>query len=140
MQKLVFATTRPVLIVGGAATAVAGLEAVLPKFALEHIQKIAFVPDYSIIAQHWGMMVCLIGVFMVVAAFQPTWRAPILLYALVEKAFMVGLYVSNRSATYASGFLLPAVMDGALVIWLALYFLVARTEQAAPTRMGASSP
>jgi hypothetical protein len=32
-------------------------------------------------------MVGLMGIFMVVAAFRESWRVPILLYSLIEKAF-----------------------------------------------------
>jgi hypothetical protein len=38
--------------------------------------------------QHCGIMVCLMGVFMSGAAMKESWRVPILLYSLIEKAFM----------------------------------------------------
>jgi len=132
MISLIRSTTKPVLIVGGAATALAGVAAFLPRFALEQMQQIAFVTDYVIIVQHWGIMVCLMGLCMIGAAFWESWRVPILLYSLVEKSFMVALYLANIGAPFAKGFLLPAVMDSVIVVWLAMYFAARRSAGAAP--------
>jgi hypothetical protein len=65
MQKFIDVTIKPVLIIGGIGTALAGVDAFLPRFAVENVQKLEWVPEYTIFVQHWGMMVCLIGVFMV---------------------------------------------------------------------------
>jgi len=122
-------TIKPVLIVGGIGTALAGLDAFFPRFAVENVQKIEWVPEYTIFVQHWGLMVCLIGVFMVVAAFKESWRVPILLYAMIEKAFMVFLAVSNLRQPYAGGFLAPAVMDGIITVWCIAYFTTLRRAE-----------
>ena len=92
MQKFIDKTIKPVLIIGGLGTAAAGLDAFLPRFAVENIQKMTFVPEYTIFVQHWGIMVCLMGVFMVAAAFKENWRVPILLYGMIEKAFNIRLH------------------------------------------------
>ena len=63
MQKFIDVTIKPVLIVGGIGTALAGLDAFLPRFAVENVQKLEWVPEYTIFVQHWGIMVCLMGVF-----------------------------------------------------------------------------
>ncbi len=122
MSAFIDKTIKPVLIVGGGGTALAGLDAFLPRFAVENVQKLEWVPEYTIFVQHWGMMVCLIGVFMVAAAFVESWRVPVLLYALIEKAFMVFLVVTNLGQAFASGFLLPAMMDALITAWLLAYF------------------
>ena len=70
MQKFIDLTIKPVLIIGGAGTALAGLNAFFPRFAVEKVQELEFIPDYTIFVQHWGIMVCLMGVFMVAAAFR----------------------------------------------------------------------
>ena len=126
MRKFIDMTIKPVLIVGGLGTAAAGVDAFFPRFAVEKVQKLDFVPEYTIFVQHWGIMVCLIGVFMVAAAFKESWRVPILLYGMLEKAFMVFLVVSNLGQAFAGGFLVPAVMDAAITIWSILYFLSLR--------------
>ena len=51
------------------------------------------------------------GLFMIGAAFKESWRAPILLYSLIEKAFMVFLVASNAGATFGPR-LLRAGRDG----------------------------
>ena len=122
MKKFIDRTIRPVLILGGLATAAAGLNAFLPRFAVESIQKMEFIPEYTIFVQHWGIMVCLMGVFMVAAAFKESWRTPILLYGLIEKAFMVFLVVSNLGQDFSGGFLAPAVMDAVITAWSLVYF------------------
>ena len=126
MQKFVDATIKPVLIIGGGATALAGLNAFLPRFAIENIQNMEFIPEYTIFVQHWGIMVCLIGVFMVAAAFKESWRTPILLYGLIEKAFMVFLVASNSGQSFASGFYVPAAMDAIITVWSIVYFASVR--------------
>ena len=122
MKTIIDKTTKPVLVIGGAATALAGLNAFLPRFAVENIQQMEWIPSYTIFVQHWGIMVCLIGVFMVAAAFVPSWRTPILLYGLIEKAFMVYLVATNLGEDFASGFMAPAVMDAIITVWSILYF------------------
>ena len=128
MQKFIDATIKPVLIVGGAGTALAGVNAFLPRFAVENVQKLDWVPEYTIFVQHWGIMVCLMGVFMVAAAYVESWRTPILLYSLIEKAFMVFLVVSNLGQSFASGFYAPAAMDVLIVVWSLVYFASLRQE------------
>ncbi len=128
MKKFIDATTKPVLIVGGLGTALAGLDAFLPRFAVENVQKLEWVPAYTIFVQHWGIMVCLMGVFMVAAAFKESWRVPILLYSLIEKAFMVFLVASNFGQSFSGGFLLPAGMDAIITVWSIFYFVSLRSK------------
>ena len=122
MGNLVDKTLKPVLIIGGIGTALAGADAFAPRFAVENVQNMEFVPEYTIFVQHWGIMVCLMGVFMVAAAFKASWRTPILLYSLIEKAFMVFLVFSNLSHSFSRGFLAPAIMDAAIILWSLAYF------------------
>ena len=123
MKNLIDKTIMPVLIVGGVGTAAAGLNAFAPHFAVENLQQMEFIPEYTIFVQHWGIMVCLMGVFMVAAAFKKSWRTPILLYGLLEKAFMVFLVASNAGEPFATGFYAPAAMDAFITVWSIAYFL-----------------
>jgi hypothetical protein len=59
---------------------------------------------------------------MVAAAFKESWRVPIILYGMLEKGFMVFLYVSNMSETFSNGFMIPAVMDSIITLWSVIYF------------------
>jgi uncharacterized membrane protein HdeD (DUF308 family) len=131
MQKFVDLTLKPVLIIGGALTATAGLNAFLPRVGVEQVFKLEFVPSYTILVQHWGIMVCLLGVLMVVAAFKEGWRPPILLYAMLEKAFIVALVGINAGERFANGFMAPAVMDALIVAWTVVYFASLRRARSA---------
>ena len=131
MRKFIDLTLKPVLILGGAGTALAWLDAFAPRFAVEKVQNLEFVEEYTIFVQHWGIMVCLMGVFMIGAAFQESWRTPILLYSLIEKAFMVFLVFSNLDREFSQGFLAPAIMDAVIVLWSLAYFASVRQRPAA---------
>jgi hypothetical protein len=104
MKRFFDLTFKPFFVMTGIGTAFASLYAFWPRWAAETTGKIPFVPDYTIITQHWGIMVGLMGVFMIVAALKVEWRTPILVYSLVEKAFMVYLVPANRRHSYSHGF------------------------------------
>ena len=87
MKRFIDATIKPVLIIGGFGTAAACLYAFFPGFAVENLNDQEFVPEYTIFVQHWGLMVGLLGIFMVAAAFRESWRAPVLLFGLIEKVW-----------------------------------------------------
>jgi hypothetical protein len=122
MKRFIDITIKPFLVITGLGTAAAGVNAFFPRFAVESVQKLEFVPDHTIFIQHWGIMVCLMGVFMIAAAFKARWRTPILLYSLIEKSFMVFLVASNLDHDFSRGFWAPAVMDAIVVLWSLAYF------------------
>ena len=122
MKRFIDRTLKPVLIIGGLGTAAAGLYAFWPRFAVENVAKLQFVPDHTILVQHWGIMVGLMGVMMVAAAFKPSWILPVLVYSTLEKAFMVYLTVSNTGHSYSEGFRAAATMDAVIVLYSLLYF------------------
>src|SRR3954468_16171951 len=68
-------------------------------------------PHPVIILRHWGFMLCLMGVFMIIAAFSAAWRYPILIFCALEKAFAVYLISVNWNRPYARG-LWGAAADG----------------------------
>jgi len=131
LEKFINVTIKPVLIIGGAGTALAGANAFLPQWATENVQGIDWIQDYTIFVQHWGIMVSLMGVFMIGAAFRESWRYPILLYSLIEKAFMVYLVITNVSHVYSHGFYIPAAMDSFITIYSILYFVALRNKASA---------
>ena len=124
MKRFFELTFRPFFILTGIGTALAGLDAFWPQWTAETVQKVPFVQDYTIVLQHWGIIVGLMGVFMVVAAFKAEWRNPILLYSALEKTFMVYLVVANRGHAYAQGFKAGGVMDATVVLYTIAYFAV----------------
>ncbi len=128
MNKFIDKTIKPLLIIGGAGTALAGANAFFPVFAVENVQGLEWYQDYTIFVQHWGIMVSLMGIMMIGAAFKESWRFPIMLYSALEKAFMVFLVFSNINYSYSQGFLVPATMDTIIVIYSIIYFWSLRKE------------
>ena len=124
MKRFFDLTFRPFFVITGIGTAAAVVYAFWPRWAAETVGKIPFVPDYTILTQHWGIMVGLMGVFMIVAAFKVEWRKPILIYSLFEKSFMVYLVLANGSTpTHRVSRLAPA-MDATVVLYTIVYFAV----------------
>ncbi len=124
MKRFFDLTFKPFFVLTGIGTASASFYAVWPRWTTETVGKIPFVSDYTIITQHWGIMVGLMGIFMIVAAFKVEWRKPILIYSLFEKAFMVYLVVANESLSYSRGFKAGAAMDATVVLYTIVYFAV----------------
>ena len=122
MKRFFDLTFKPFFVITGIGTAAAILYAFWPRWTAETAGKIPFVPDYTIITQHWGIMVGLMGVFMIVAAFKAEWRKPILIYSLFEKCFMVYLVLANGSQSYSQGFKVGAAMDATVVLYTIAYF------------------
>jgi len=96
MKRFFDLTFKPFFVLTGIGTALGALIAFWPKWAAERLVKIAFVQEYTIILQHWGFMLGVMGVFMIVAAYREDWRTPILIFGLCEKAFFVCLVVAAR--------------------------------------------
>jgi hypothetical protein len=116
-------TFRPFFLFTGAGTALVALYAFLPSWALPNVAKLPYVQDYTIIIQHWGIMVGIMGLFMMGAAIVPQWRVPILIFSGFEKAFMVFLVLSNVQFAFVKGFWLPFALDSTVVIYTLGYFL-----------------
>ena len=94
MKSFIEKALKPVLIIGGLGTAACNLYAFFPRFAVANVAGLEFRQDHTIFVQHWGNMVGLMGIMMVAAAFKPSWVRPIMIYSLLEKAFMVFLVLS----------------------------------------------
>jgi len=106
----------------GIGTASALLYAFFPEWSSTNIGKIPYFNENTIITQHWGMMVGLMGIFMIVASKYKTWRPSIVLYSALEKSFMVFLVLYNSGFEYSKGFYLAAGMDSIVVLWTLLYW------------------
>jgi len=122
MRHFFDVTFRPFFALTGFGTALGAINAFWPRWAVEKVEKITFVQEYTIILQHWGILLGLMGVFMIVVAFRAEWRTPILIYAALEKAFVVYLAVANGSRPYVHGFSLGAGMDAIVVLYIIAYF------------------
>lgn len=124
MKRLFDVTFRPFFVITGTATALGTLNAFWPRWTAEKIELIPFNQDSTIILQHWGFMLGVMGVFMVVAAFYRAWRSPVLIFSACEKSFVVYLVAANFSRPYARGFWAGAAMDAIVVLYTIIYFIV----------------
>jgi hypothetical protein len=80
-----------ILIVTGAATATMLSQFFAPLPVLRLIYGEAPTDGVSVaLARHWGLLIFCVGALLIYAAFYPTVRTPILLFAVIEK---VGLGV-----------------------------------------------
>jgi hypothetical protein len=122
MKRFFDLTFRPFFVLTGIGTALAALNAFWPRWTVEKVELIPFIQDYTIIVQHWGITVGLMGVFMIIAAFRAAWRTPILIYSALEKAFIVYLVAANLSQPYARGLWVGAVVDATVVLYTVMYF------------------
>jgi len=116
-------TFRPFYLLTGAGTALIGIFAFFPSWATPNIARLPFLVEYTIIIQHWGIMVGLMGLFMMGAAIFPAWRLPIALYSVLEKAFMVWLVLANARQPFAAGFWIPFAVDFVVVGYTIGYFV-----------------
>jgi len=130
LQQFFRRTVRPFFLFTGAGTALVGLYAFLPAWAMPNVAKLPYLQEYTIIIQHWGIMVGLMGICMMLAALFPQWRVPILLYSALEKSFMVWLVLSNAQQPFVSGFWVPFAIDSTVVIYTIGYFLACGFRQA----------
>jgi hypothetical protein len=123
IERFFAASVRPFFLFTGAGTSLVGLYAVIPSWAMPNVAKLPYLLDYTIIIQHWGIMVGLMGIAMMAAALVPQWRVPIFLYSAIEKAFMVWLVLSNARQPFVSGFWVPCALDATVVAYTVGYFL-----------------
>jgi hypothetical protein len=132
MKRWFDLTFRPFFVLTGAVTALGALNAFWPRWTVERIELIPFSQDYTIILQHWGILLGLMGIFMIVAAYSEAWRNPILIYSALEKAFIVYLVMANVRRPYSRGFWAGAAMDATVVLYSIVYFLFRITKQQRP--------
>ena len=124
LEQFFTRTFRPFFLVTGAGTALIGLFAFFPSWAMPIIARLPYLVEYTIIIQHWGIMVGLMGLFMMGAAVVPGWHVPIALYSALEKAFMVWLVLSNAREPFVAGFWIPFAVDITVVVYTIGYFVV----------------
>ena len=123
LNGLFFRSFRPFYLLTGAGTALIGLFAFFPSWATPTVARLPFLLEYTIIIQHWGIMVGLMGLFMMGAAIFPEWRVPIGLYSVFEKAFMVWLVLVNARQPFVAGFWIPFAIDLMVVAYTLGYFV-----------------
>ena len=134
MKRFFDLTFKPFFVLTGMGTALGALGAFWPQWSAVKVLLIPFNQDYTIILQHWGFMLGLMGVFMIVAAFWAEWRMPILVFSACEKVFFVYVVAANISRPYARGLWFGAGMDATVVLYTIVYFVVGGFQTLAVSR------
>lgn len=142
------------LFVMGLATASCFLYAIAPQWGIVHILRLPYDENFAsnyfdqghyFFYYHWGVMVGFMGVVMVVAAFKPSWRAPVVFYSFAEKFWMVLLYLATRGFANQStyGYFPVLVVDTIVSLWTIGYWVEQRSifpDPAIASRSSVSDP
>ena len=72
-------------------------------------------------ARHWGALVFVLGGLLVYAASHAEIRGPVIAAALIEKAVLVLLIITNLRQPFGNGFIVTALFDGACCVIYATY-------------------
>lgn len=123
MRKIFERSTRLILIVSGLMTAGLGVVSISPELFLEKLFKLDFVQDYDIIIRHWSVTIFVIGVFLIISAFNENWRIPIVSLAIIEKSYLVIIGILAMKYPYGKSFALTIPLDAAMCILLAFVLI-----------------
>ena len=130
MQTIIDKTLKPFLVIFGVITMLPGMMTLSPETGLLRVFQLELIPEYTIVAQHWGLMIFLVGLLMVVSVFRPRLVFPVMLYATLQKTGMAILAASHRGKLWAAGFQQVIVIDGICVLYALLsFFAFSRQER-----------
>lgn len=114
---------KPVLIVSGLVTCTMAYAAIDPAGALASTFNSSLDgPAAEVVVRNWGVLITLIGLMLIYAAFKPQVRGLVLTVATVSKLTFAGLILSQADA-FAGGSALMAVGVDAVFILLFLWLL-----------------
>jgi hypothetical protein len=117
-------TLKPFLVIAGLLTGVTLLFALdIDLFRTMFGDLVDYTPASVPAIRHWGIMVFGIGMLMVAAAFRPWIRFETMVFAALEKAFLLYLFASNLGEPWIMGYALPVLVDATIVAYSILYFL-----------------
>ena len=123
MKKDFVQSTKWILIVCGLMTAGLGGISILPELFLDKLFKLDYVRSYDIIIRHWSASVFILGVFLIVSAFNIRWRIPLVLFAILEKAYLVGICIFSMKYAYGKSFAVVIPLDILMCLLLAFVLL-----------------
>ena len=133
LRRLMDSGTRVYLLLVGAVTGLGGALLALPEHPENAAEFLLLLPleaggeDYTPLIRHWGVLLTLVGVFMVVAAFKRNLEVPAMAISGAEKA-VVAVF---GWIVYRQGFVAPfgLFLDSAGAIYSLLYFLTLRVVE-----------
>jgi hypothetical protein len=124
INAFVAKTIKWFLIIAGVATGLALVFAIdIKLFTPLFGGLVDYTPSSVPALRHWGIMVFGIGALMVVAAFRPWLRFETMMFSIIEKAFMVYLFLSNLGQPWGMGYISAFVVDSAVVTYSIFYFI-----------------
>lgn len=122
IEKIINTTLKPFLLISGFITMLPGIFVITPKTGLLEVFHLRLLPEYTLMTQHWGLMIFLVGFFMFVSAFKKNFVFPVLVYGTLQKIGMVIFYHTHSNHPWSSGFQQAALFDTLCVLYAILYF------------------
>jgi hypothetical protein len=120
---MIVAHIQIILIATGAFTALAFGQFIVPSKLLRLIYGHAQADAASLmLARHWGLLVGCAGLLLIYAAFEPTVRIPVMIFAVIEKIALSALILGSdlrRQSLAAS----MAIGDLVISLIYAVYLL-----------------
>jgi len=89
---------------------------------------LAFLSEYQLLIQHWGLSTFLLGLALIVSLFKTYWQEPVFLLVSGEKIYMVMLVLYNHDKSFASGFMAVAIVDAIISFYLLAYLFYLKKE------------
>lgn len=111
-------TIKPCLILAGIITCGLGVLLISPQTMISQLLKLPFQENYTIIIQHWSFIITLVGIAIIIAAFVPHLRYPVLMFALIEKVGFVVLGLIHLHEPGTQGFIPAMIVDSIISLYL----------------------
>jgi hypothetical protein len=113
---------RTVLLVSGAFTLAPIVQLLLPKVG----PRLLFGVDPpegagGLFTRHWSLLAPCFGALLIYAAWHPEIRTPLMAFAAIEKAGLVGFIIADRKKPHAARMLPIAIFDSLIVTAYAAY-------------------
>ena len=121
-NKIYFWTAGILTALGALPFMIMPLKATKSTLGIDLSAQIDIIP----LVAHWGVMVTGIGVFLCIAAIVQKLRKAAIIYATLEKLYMVGLliYFMMTKSDISEHYLLIFVVDSSLVIGAVFYYFL----------------
>jgi len=123
MRKYSESSTRLILIACGLMTGGLGVISISPEFFIVKLFKLDYVQDFDIIIRHWSASVFVLGVFLIISAFNEKWRIPLVLFAIIEKVYLVVVCIFALKYSYGESFAIVIPLDTIMCLLLAFVLL-----------------
>jgi len=119
---MITAHIQPLLVITGFITALAAVMFIAPRPLLKLVFNVEKADSITLlVARHWGLLVGLIGMLLVFAAYEPNVRVPAMAMATAEKIAIAGLIFLGPLKRNAVMWMI-AFGDGTMAVIYLMYF------------------